>query len=88
MYKYLVECTGTAFLVYVILSTGNPLAAGAALALIMLLGMGISGGNFNPAVSIAMASSGALSTSELVPYLVAQSFGGLIAVELYKRFRI
>jgi aquaporin Z len=86
MYKYLVEFTGTAFLVYVILATGNPLAIGAALAFILLLGMGISGGNFNPAVSIAMASSGVLPSNELVPYILAQTFGGLVALELYKRF--
>jgi aquaporin Z len=88
MYKYLVEFTGTAFLVYVILATGNPLAIGAAFALIILLGMGISGGNFNPAVSIAMAASGALPSNELVPYILAQAFGGLVAVEIYKRFAI
>ena len=88
MYKYLVEFTGTAFLVYVILATGNPLAIGAALAFILLLGMGISGGNFNPAVSIAMASAGVLPSNELVPYILAQTFGGLVALELYKRFRV
>jgi len=88
MYKYLVEFTGTAFLVYVILATGNPLAVGAALAFIMLLAIGISGGYFNPAVSLAMASGGVLPSSEVVPYILAQGFGGLVAVELYKRFRV
>lgn len=88
MYKYLVEFTGTAFLVYVILATGNPLAIGAALAFIVLIGMGVSGGNFNPAVSIAMSAGGLLPSNELVPYILAQTFGGLVALELYKRFAI
>lgn len=88
MYKYLVEFAGVALLVYVTLATGNPLAVGATLALIMLLGMGVSGGYFNPAVSIAMSSAGILPSNELVPYLLAQSFGGLVAVELYRRYRV
>ena len=88
MYNYLVEFTGTAFLIYVILATGNPLAIGAALAFIMLVGMGISGGHFNPAVSIAMSAGGLLPSNELVPYILAQTFGGLVALELYKRFAV
>ena len=37
MYKYLVEFLGTTFFVYIIFATGNPLAIGAALALVILL---------------------------------------------------
>lgn len=88
MYKYLVEFVGTLLLVYVILVTGNPLAIGAALALIILLATNISGGHMNPAVSIAMASSGTLDIGDLVPYIIAQVFGALVALELYKKFKI
>ena len=58
MQKYLAEFSGTLFFVYVILATGNPLAIGAALALVILLAAPISGGHMNPAVSITMASFG------------------------------
>ena len=88
MYKYLVEFLGTTFFVYIILATGNPLAIGAALALVILLASSISGGHINPAVSIVMASAGKISTAELVPYILAQVFGGLVALEIYKRFKI
>ena len=88
MYKYLVEFLATAFFVYVILATGNPLAIGAALALVTLLIGNISGGYINPAVSIVMASAGQLPTNELVPYCLAQIFGGLTALELYKRYKV
>ena len=88
MYKYLVEFLGTTFFVYIILATGNPLAIGAALALVILLASSISGGHMNPAVSIVMASAGKISTAELVPYILAQVFGGLVALEIYKRFKI
>jgi len=87
-YNYLVEFLGAAFFIYVILATGNPLAIGAALALAVTLTADISGGHLNPAVSIVMASAGKLSTSEIVPYCLAQVFGGLVALELYKRYRL
>ena len=88
MYNYLVEFFGTAFFIYVILATGNPLAIGAALALVVLLTSSISGGHINPAVSIVMASAGKLPTTELIPYCLAQIFGGLVALELYKRYKL
>jgi len=88
MYKYLVEFLGTAFFVYVILATGNPLASGAAFAFVMLLSATISGGYLNPALSIVMASAGKLPINELIPYILAQTFGALVALELYKRFVI
>jgi glycerol uptake facilitator-like aquaporin len=71
MYNYLVEFLGTAFFVYVILATGNPLAIGAALALTMLLTLNISGGYINPAVTIVMASAGKITTTDIIPYCLA-----------------
>jgi len=88
MYNYLVEFIGTAFFVYVILATGNPLAIGAALALVLLLSINISGGYINPAVTIVLASAGKIPTNEIIPYCLAQIFGGLTALELYKRYKL
>ena len=88
MYNYLAEFIGAIFFVYVILATGNPLAIGAALALVILLTQNISGGNINPAVSIALVAAGKLPTSDLIPYCLAQIFGALVALELYKRFKL
>lgn len=85
MYKYLAEFIGTAIIIYVVLSTGNALATGATVALVLLLTTNISGGYMNPALSIVMVSAGKLPINELVPYILAQSFGGLVALELYKR---
>ena len=87
MYSYLVEFFGAAFFIYVIFATGNPLAIGAALALTILLTSKISGGHINPAVTIAMASAGKLPVSEVLPYCMAQIFGGLTALQLYKRYQ-
>jgi glycerol uptake facilitator-like aquaporin len=86
MQQYLVEFIGAAFFIYVILATGNPLAIGAALALVLLLTQHISPGYVNPAVAITMAAAGNLPTAELIPYCVAQILGGLVALEIYKRY--
>jgi glycerol uptake facilitator-like aquaporin len=88
MYKYLVEFLGTIFFVYVILATGNPLAIGAALALAILLTSNFTEGMFNPALTIVLSSAGKIPTSEIVPYIVSQVFGGLVALEIYKRYRV
>jgi aquaporin Z len=88
MYNYLVEFIGTIFFVYVILAIGNPIATGAALALAILLAKNTSGGHFNPAVSLALTSAGALPVSDLFPYIAAQMFGALVAHQLYIRFKI
>lgn len=85
MSSYLVEFLGTVFFLYVILATGDALAIGAALAVAILLGGPISGGNFNPAVSVMMAAGGKLPMNKLLPYIIAQVLGGIVALELYRR---
>jgi aquaporin Z len=85
--KYLVEFLGTLFFLYIIIATGNALAIGAALALVIYLGGKISGGNFNPAVSVMMVMAGKLPKQDLIGYILAQILGGLAALELYKRFK-
>lgn len=87
MQKYVTEFLATALFIYVILATGNALAIGATLALIILIAGGISGGHVNPAVSIVMAAAGKLPTVDLVPYCIAQILGGLVGLELYKRYK-
>ena len=83
--KYVVEFLGTLFFLYVILATGNAVAIGAALAVAILLGGPISGGNFNPAVTVMMAAAKKLPVNEVLPYIAAQVMGGLVALEMHKR---
>ena len=87
MQKYLTEFLGTLFFLYIILATGNPWAIGAALAIAVMVGGKISGGNYNPAVTIMMAAAGKQPTSDIVPYIISQVAGGLVALELYKRVK-
>ena len=84
MLNYLVEYLGTFFFLFVILYAGNALAIGAALTIVILAGGKISGGNYNPAVSIMLASAGKLPSKDLLPYIISQVAGGLSALALYK----
>ena len=86
--KYLAEFLGTLFLVYIILATGNAIAIGAALAIAIMIAGTISGGHINPAVSIAMVAAGKMSSSDLLPYILAQIAGGMVALELFKRVKL
>lgn len=84
MNKYLVEFLGTMFLMFVILSIGEALPIGLALTIAIYLGGAISGGHFNPAVSVAMAIGNKISVKELLPYVGAQVVGALVALQLSK----
>jgi aquaporin Z len=85
--KYLVEFIGTLLFVYVILATGHPLAIGATLAIVLLLTSRISGGFINPAVVIVLSCFGRIPKSEVIPYCLSQVFGGLVALEIFKRYK-
>ena len=90
MQKYVVEFLGTLFFLYVILVVGKPLAIGLALYVAILVGGKISGGHFNPAVSVMMNFAKKLAMTAMFPYIIAQVLGGLSAVVLSKqvgRFR-
>jgi aquaporin Z len=87
MKELLIEYVGTVFFLYVIIVTGDPLAIGAALALAAYIGGPISGGNYNPAVTVLMVLAGKQPSSTLVTYTMAQVLGALTVMELYKRLR-
>src|SRR6187401_570402 len=87
MNKYLTEFIGTYFLVFTVGCTvipGKPgviapLAIGAALMVMIYAGGHISGGHYNPAVTLAVTVRGRQPASELIPYWIAQIVGGLVA---------
>ena len=84
--NYLVEFIGTLILIFMIIVTKNPLMIGLTLTTIIIIGEKISGGHFNPAVSVAMFYLGKLNISDLLPYIVAQICGGLVGYKLTKVF--
>ena len=82
MNKYLAEFLGTVIFVYIILVTGNPIAIGITLGLVIMAIAPISGGHVNPAVSATMAMLGKLPRKDLLPYIAAQLAGGAVAAGL------
>ncbi len=88
MNKYIVELIGTFFLVLTVsctalLSAGNPLtpiAIGSVLMVMIYAGGHISGGHYNPAVSLGALLRGRLSAKDFVPYLISQLVGAALAV--------
>lgn len=85
MKKYLVEFIGTFFLVatvgFSVRSGSNlaPIAIGGVLMVMIFAGGHVSGGHYNPAVSLAAFIRGKLSGGDLLPYWVAQVAAGAVA---------
>jgi glycerol uptake facilitator-like aquaporin len=88
MYEYLAEFIGSTFFIYIILATNNVLAIGAAFALILLILTRFSSGYLNPAITITLAAAGKYPPSDIIPYSVAQILGGLVALEIFKRWGV
>jgi aquaporin Z len=85
MNKYIVEFIGTFFLVLTVgcnVLGGNalaPLAIGASLMIMIYAGGHISGGHFNPAVTLAVTVRGKCTIADAVPYVIFQFIGGVAA---------
>lgn len=94
MNKYLMEFIGTFFLVFtignVVIGGGAgpvaPLAIGSALMVMIFAGGHISGGHYNPAVTLAVFLRGKCDTKDVIPYwimqLAAAGVAGYLAVFL------
>ncbi len=79
MRKLLMECIGTLFLMMAVAFSGNnPIAVGLMLAVMVYSGGHLSGGHFNPAVSLAAWMRGKLGLADMVQYMVAQLVGACL----------
>ena len=83
----LVEFLGTFIFLSVIVATGHWLAIAATLAGLILLGGSISGGHFNPAVTIMMLYNRSIAMDTAAAYVVAQVVGGLLAATAYTQLK-
>ncbi|HEX4645276.1 MAG TPA: aquaporin [Verrucomicrobiae bacterium] len=87
MNKYIVELIGTFFLVLtigcsVIIGGAGviaPLAIGSALMVMIYAGGHISGGHYNPAVTLGAWIRGRCATKDVVPYWISQLIGAALA---------
>ena len=85
--KYIVEFLGTLLLTFVVLGTGNWLAVGAALAVGCYFGASISGAAYNPAVALVYLACKKITTEEIVPYIIFEIAGALVAYWLYSMMK-
>lgn len=94
--KYIYEFIGTFFLVFTVgmcvLNPGSigpfaPLAIGSILAVMVFAGGHISGGHYNPAVSLAVYLRGKLQERDLGIYWVVQLLGGALAAFMAMYFK-
>ncbi len=87
MHKYIVEFIGTFFLVLVVgmtvINPGAgpfaPLAIGSTLMVMVYAGGAISGGHYNPAVTLGVWLRGKLEIKEVLPYFFVQTLGAAAA---------
>ena len=92
MNKYLTEFIGTFFLVLTVGCTVipgaegviPPLAIGAALMVMIFAGGHVSGGHFNPAVTLGVWMRGRCPAADVAPYWVAQIAGAFAAAFVAK----
>ena len=87
MNKYIAEFIGTFFLVLTIgctiIGSGAgafaPLAIGSALMVMIFAGGHISGGHFNPAVTLGVWLRGKCAAKDVAPYMISQILGAVLA---------
>jgi aquaporin Z len=84
MLKLLVEFIGTFLFFSVILKWGEALPIAVALAAAIYFGGHISGGNFNPGVSLMMFLTDKLSQAEFLQYVLVQGLAAFSAVYFAK----
>jgi aquaporin Z len=95
MNKYVAEFIGTFFLVLTIGCTviGHgagplaPLAIGSALMVMVFAGGHISGGHYNPAVTLGVWLRGKCEAKDVLPYMTSQGIGAILAAFLVKLFK-
>ena len=95
MNKYIVEFIGTFFLLLTIgcaviiggAGISAPLAIGSILMVMIYAGGHISGGHYNPAVTLAVFIRGRCEKRDVVPYWIAQLLGALVASLVLEYFR-
>ena len=80
MRKYITEFIGTFFLVLIIIMTGKPIVIGSVLMVMVYAGRHISGAHYNPAITLAIFIRGKISASNVIPYILVQLAGAIVAV--------
>ena len=85
MKRFLVELIGTFFLTLAIALTGNPLCYGLIFAAVIYLGAHVSGGYYNPAITLALCMRGKHKKVYVARLMLGQLVGAMLALFLSAR---
>ena len=79
MRNYLMEFIGTMFLVLAVGLSGNPIAVGVMLMVMVYMGGHISGGHYNPAITLGVWLRGKMEAKDVPGYMIFQILGAFVA---------
>jgi len=77
--SYVVEFIGSVIFMYVIITTGSAIPIGVTLAGLIFFAGGISGGAFNPAVTLMLFLKKKINATSFVIYLILQFLAAYLA---------
>lgn len=83
MRQYLMEFLGTMFWVLAIGFSGNPIAIGVMIMVMVYMGEHISGAHYNPAVTLAVWMRGKIGPKDVAGYMIAQVVGAFAAALIF-----
>lgn len=85
MKRFIVELIGTFFFTLAVSLTGNPLCYGLIFAAVIYFGAHVSGGYFNPAITLALSMRSRQKSDHIARLVLGQIAGALLALFLSAR---
>jgi glycerol uptake facilitator-like aquaporin len=83
----LVEFIGTFIFLFIILQQGQPIPIAVGLLAVIYAFGNISGGHFNPAVTIMMGVDKKVDSRKALLYIISQIAGGICAIMFYRSIK-
>jgi glycerol uptake facilitator-like aquaporin len=86
---FLLEFFGTGALIFIALfSSGNPISMGVTVTVLMLLSTSLNlQASYNPAFALTRLVLKQVTSESLLPTILCEILGALVAIEFYKRIR-
>lgn len=81
------EFLGTFVFLSAILAAAQPIPIAVGLLAVIYIFGSISGGHFNPAVSVMMFVKGTVTLETCIMYVISQVLGGIVALLTYNALR-
>jgi aquaporin Z len=82
----IIEFLGTFFIVLALAASGSPVAVALVYMVMVYMGAHISGGQYNPALTLGLLSIGKLRVKKAFVYIIAQFLGGFAGIGMFVFF--